>query len=324
MSTKTLNWASFLENQGAGENWFSGVRADIGAAFAAAVRWLDNENSVFIDAVKLNEIVHNAPLRATLRLPTQLALVKSIVLPISAQKHLTHIVENKIRQLTPFEPKDVYFGFERIGGGGKEFRIQIIAAPKQICKPYLSAARDRQIAVDGLIVEGADTVNILPPEERQNAQSAKAIQKLLKINGLLLAAMVALVFLGGGIRYGGAHLQAQQTAQSVTEIIQTRRDVQKIVGDARELRDLTLSAPNTPLLINALADAIDETAWLDRVTLNRETIEIQGYAANAAEILYIVDELPHFSDARFKSAISRDAKSGKERFQIRAVLTEAS
>ena len=208
MSTKTLNWPRFLENQSAGENWFTGVCADIGSAFAAAMRWLDNENSVLIDAVKLNEIVHNAPLRATLQLPTQLALVKTIVLPISAQKHLTNIVENKIRQLTPFEPKDVYFGYERIGGGGKEFRIQIIAAPKQICTPYLRTAHDKQIAVDGLVVERAETVNILPPEERQNAQSTKTIQKLLKINGLLLAAMVALIFLGGGLRYGGAHFQA--------------------------------------------------------------------------------------------------------------------
>ncbi len=322
MSTKTLNWRGFLDSDGDG--WINNARADVSAACSSALRWLDSENSVTIHAEKLNEIVHNAPLRATLRLPAHHALVKTIVLPMSAQKHLASIVENKIRQLTPFEPRDVYFGYQRVGGGGKEFRVQIIAAPKQACQPFLSAARDRSIAVDGITVESAEEVNILPPEERENAQSTQVIQKLLKINGLLLAAMAALIFIGGGLRYGLAHWQAQQAAGAVTEVIQMRRDVQKIVAGSRGLSEHLNAAPDVPLLMNTLAAAIDESAWLDRVTISGETVEIQGYAENAAEILFVVDELPQFSDAGFKSAISRDSKSGKERFQIRATITGAS
>jgi len=322
MSTETYNWREFLENLLNGNGLFGGVIADIRAAVFNLARWFDNENTIKIDATKLNEIVHQGALRATLVLPAQLALIKPISLPASAHKHLSNIVENKIRQLTPFEPKDVYFGYERLGSQGKEFKIRLIAAPKQICEPYMNTAKERQIAIDGLIVDGAQSVNILPIEERQNTNSTESVRKLLKINGLLLALVFALIFGGGGIRYGVANLQAKQAASTVTEVIQARREVQKYTAATKELQRLTADAPNIALMLNALAATIDATAWLDRVTVNKETIEIQGYAQNAADILYLVDELPYFSDASFKSAISPDQKSGQERFQIRATLTE--
>jgi len=314
---------------GSSESRFSGVslakpRADISAAVAACLNWVDGDDAVAINADELKEIVSNRPIRAHLLLPAKHALIQTVSLPLTAQKHLADILENKIRQLTPFEPKDVFYGYERIGGRTKELTVKIVVAPKKACLTYLNTARDHQISVDRLEVNGAAGINILPADERDAARSASTTNRLIKLNGILLIALLALILLGGGLRYAFASAQASKAASSVTEVLQARREVLKISTASQELQTLQASAPDITAILNSLAQSIDETAWLDQVTINNNTIEIQGYAETAADVLFAVDQLPEISDAAFKSAISRDKTSGKERFQIRANLASKS
>ena len=72
-------------------------------------------------------------------------------------------------------------------------------------------------------------------------------------------------------------------------------------------------------IINTMAAIIPKDAWVKNITIKHDTIEIEGYAAIASELIPVLEQSPMFKDVSFKSTIVKD-KEGKERFKIGMTL----
>ncbi len=76
-------------------------------------------------------------------------------------------------------------------------------------------------------------------------------------------------------------------------------------------------------IINTLALIIPKTAWIKNIICKNGTVEIEGYADSASEIIPVLEQSPMFRDVKFKSTIVKD-RSGKERFKIGMSLIDIS
>ncbi len=327
MASETLRSVNIGRLSTPGRRLIENAWRDIGAAADAIARAAAGEASLRVRADALGEVAADmaadGPARACLVLPADVALTQRFMIPRAGAKHLAGIVQNKIRQLTPFEPDEVCAGWRRAPGGKGDLAVDLVVAPRQACEAALSAARARNLVVDRLEAEGAPGVDILPAPERGKAPAGRRTRRLVRANLFLLAALGVVVFGGGGLRYATASLRAAHAAERADAVISARREAQRIAAGSADLQAVAAGAPDIARLLNALAGALDDGAYLDRAAVDREEILIEGFSDNAADVLFAVDESPFFRDAAFQSAIKRNPETGRERFQIRAELERA-
>ena len=73
----------------------------------------------------------------------------------------------------------------------------------------------------------------------------------------------------------------------------------------------------SPLLdiLKDLSNIIPKSAWISSFTFSEKGVELEGYADSASELIPLLEASPHFTDAVFRSAITK-SREGKERFKI--------
>jgi general secretion pathway protein L len=94
-----------------------------------------------------------------------------------------------------------------------------------------------------------------------------------------------------------------------------RTELNEIENSLQHLNRLRHNNRSKLEIINTLAMIIPRTAWIKNITCKNGTVEIEGYADTASEIIPVLEQSPMFSDVSFKSTIVKD-RSGKERFKI--------
>ncbi|MCD6184297.1 MAG: pilus assembly protein PilM [Deltaproteobacteria bacterium] len=105
----------------------------------------------------------------------------------------------------------------------------------------------------------------------------------------------------------------------ITKIDKIRKeytDIEQKLVHINKLKEDNKSALN---IINTMAAVIPKDAWVKNITLKHDTVEIEGYATIASELISVLEQSPMFKDVSFKSTIVKD-KKGKERFKIGMTL----
>ncbi len=100
-----------------------------------------------------------------------------------------------------------------------------------------------------------------------------------------------------------------------------RTELNEIENSLQHLNRLRHNNRSRLEIINTLATLIPRTAWVKNITCKNGTVEIEGYADTASEIIPVLEQSPMFSDVSFKSTIVKD-RNGKERFKIGMSLAE--
>ncbi len=298
------------------------VRADIDAALTACRQWLyRTKNSVLpIEDIAASAGGREGDQGVCLQLPATHGLVQRLSLPGSARRHLDNIIENKIRALTPFEPEDVYFGYSSTAAGSGALAVTLAAAPKDTCAQAVATATKKGFKVTAVAIAGATEINIAPTALCDNRYKNQSLQRLLKINAVLLASAFLVVFGGGAARLIWAEALARDAGSRATEALEARTEALALQKKAEPIYALQRKNLALGAVLNGLAANVSDDAWFDRVTIDAEKVDLQGYATAASDVLATVDAMPAIEEAAFRASVTRDTTSGQERFQIRARL----
>lgn len=160
-------------------------------------------------------------------------------------------------------------------------------------------------------------INLLPPRYRK-----KASRTGLYVFSALAVVIVLLVLAWGAGSYHQekAYLAQLEEAQSQLEI-----DVNRIREITAEYEGIearieylnTLEQGDTQVLdiLRELTRLIPETAWLRRFSYSEKSVEIEGYADTASELITLLEDSPIFKDVSFLSGITK-SREGKETFRI--------
>ena len=100
-----------------------------------------------------------------------------------------------------------------------------------------------------------------------------------------------------------------------------QRQLQELVQPGEEFLRLRSSTPLAVAVLNELTRVLPDNTWLERVEVNKGRVRLQGESDQAAILLALFEDSNMFSDARFSSTITRNARSERDRFGIEATIT---
>ncbi len=92
------------------------------------------------------------------------------------------------------------------------------------------------------------------------------------------------------------------------------------VAQTRAIENFATSRPLRSQVLNTLARLLPDSAWLTEISIDRDVVEIAGFAKPAAELVSIFEKSEIFADPEFTSAITKDADRDRERFSLRVQL----
>jgi Tfp pilus assembly protein PilN len=164
-------------------------------------------------------------------------------------------------------------------------------------------------------------LNLLGKEENRGGRTPWTVTILLIVG--ILAAMIP---------YGLVPLKMEERRlQEIERQITLRRDdarkvealkkeMEGLSAEIEEIKRFKESKPMALTVVKELTTILPKTVWLTRAHVSEETIDIEGYAQSATEILPRLEQSPLFKKVEFTSPTIKDSRMNSDRFLIRMEL----
>jgi len=144
------------------------------------------------------------------------------------------------------------------------------------------------------------------------------------VTAALLAALLAL-----GVLYLIAPLRIEErrlgeidrrvaaVRGEVRKVEALKKEVDALEREVTTIRDFKREKPMALRILRELTVGLPKSAWLTRVRVTETTVEIEGYAASATELLPKLEASPLLKKVEFASPTFRDVRLNSDRFVIK-------
>ncbi len=268
-----------------------------------------------------------------LLLPAACVLRKQLQLPQAAEQDLRGALGFEMDRQTPFRQEQVYYDYRVLSRNrpNNKLEVELIALPRADLDARLNQLGTLKLhprTVDLRDAHGLPAgYNLLPGELRQT--SARPSQRA---GSALLAALSVILLLAS--LYAPLLRQELQLRQLAQELNQSRQNLATIAEWQRQRDTLLLRArflaekrsvqPTTISLLHELTLLLQDDSWLERLTRKKGTLQLQGQAQNPSSLIRTIESSRHFSQARFRSPVTHDDLTGRDRFHIEVALEDKS
>lgn len=261
-------------------------------------------------------------------IPHERALSKIVTLPQAARHELDRILRFEIGRQFPFSAERAYFAYRQAGEvqASGPIRLEVTAVPREvisdICEELQRAGlRPRAIlAASGLSHHKLP----LPVDDLRRGGARRTILDRALIGAVALAAAAALLSPVVYQRMRLAELDRElatlkpRAEAALTRQTQQREDAGRIAAVLHAARD----RPPAVALVNELSRALPDGSWLISLRLSGREIVIDGLSPSAAATALALEQSPSFAGVAFRSAITRDASTGLEHFQLALTVSD--
>lgn len=266
-----------------------------------------------------------------LALPRALVTIQDDELPLAAAENLNDVVGFEMDRLTPFRQDEVYFHASVLNRDSEQQKLTIAltASPRATVDTLLARARAWGLAVDCVdVATGSNSflkgINLLPAASGSATRVVgRAVTVGLLLGLVLLVGLAVSIPLDRKERFAEALRQEVLLARkklaavrNLTDEIQTLEESNRYVADVRR---------NTALVSQVLEDMarlLPDDTWLSQLRVIEDRLEMTGYSQDAAQLIAVFDESPLFDEPKFRSPVTRDQRSGVERFSLSLKLAE--
>jgi general secretion pathway protein L len=111
--------------------------------------------------------------------------------------------------------------------------------------------------------------------------------------------------------------QIMMRKEEVKKVEKVRKEADALASEISTINDFKAARPMALNLIKELTTILPKSAWLTRLRITETTVELEGYANSATELLPLLEASKYFVKAEFASPTFRDARLNSERFSIR-------
>lgn len=103
----------------------------------------------------------------------------------------------------------------------------------------------------------------------------------------------------------------------VKKVEALKKEVDALEGEISTINDFKKGKPTALHILKELTTILPKNAWLTRVRVTDTTVEIDGYAAAATELLSKLEASPYLKKVEFASPTFRDVRLNSDRFVIK-------
>lgn len=124
-------------------------------------------------------------------------------------------------------------------------------------------------------------------------------------------------------RLKGIDRQIMLRKDDVRKTEAIKKEADTLNGEISTINNFKENRPMALNIIKELTAILPKTAWLSRLRITTNTVEIEGYAASATELLPKLEAAKYFKKAEFASPTFRDARQNADRFNIKVEIESA-
>ena len=266
-----------------------------------------------------------------LRMPAAHALRKTLSLPRAAAGNLRQVLTFEMDRQTPFSADQVYFDF-LVGAesSSETIAVELVACPRGEVDAAVERAKAWGIRPD--IVDIGDIagreaprparINLLPREAGRpaGAGTTRLVAALAVVAVVLAAAAIYLPL--DRQRRAAEEMQAEAAKARVgaLAVAKLRETITELADGARFLSERKRTSPGVVETLDALTRLLPDDTWIQQLRINGDEVRVTGFSAAASSLIGLIEQSARFTGARFRSSVTRDARTKSERFTISAKI----
>ena len=268
-----------------------------------------------------------------LRIPEHLTIKQDIFLPIAAEANLRQAITYELDRYTPFNKDQVYFDF--IKGEKKKNSTHIHAILIVVKKTTLDEMYDACLS-SGLTPHFSDSVaqpvvsgekssryNLLPSELCQKANKIPLFIMLGSLFVTLLLFAVLLFYplysLDTGIDKLKHHKRLVE--KIALEIEGSKKGIDYLYQATQKVIDKKNEFPSMIEAINTATRVLKDDTWVSQLRYVRKNLQLTGQSSSASSLISSLEKTKIFHNAKFISPVTKDNRTGMERFKISTEVT---
>ena len=265
-----------------------------------------------------------------IELPTDLALVRNLDLPLVSDTDLRDAVALDLRESNPFEPSDLAWGYRATAGSAGHLDVTVVLASRQSVTQYLQ--RPESVAAASLSPEIWVMTDDGHPVVLQGFGEGARARRVNRSRWLGYALVIAGFFLGAAIAVTPTvqlrvrTLQAvaayQALQQRAAPAIAQREALARGRDDIASLKEVMGDHVDPLLAVDMLTQLIPDDTWLQRVQVHGMRITLTGQTPNAAALMNSLSGHAGLQDVQAPSAATR-APGNRENFVLEFTVAPA-
>ena len=276
--------------------------------------------------------LHEQQAKHILVVPGKLLLKKILSFPSAAEPDLREALGFELSRRTPFSQEQAYYDYQIIEHDKQTNKLQLefYVVPRQNIDPLLSLLKGWNVKIDALkpVSTHPDEINInlLPENQRvnENMRTDVVSASLATAVFVLLIAVLYLPLVQQTQQLDSLERDVQANRKAAIAL-QKSKDEKRIITDQINFLDNkhknTLSSIE---LFDEITKIIPDDTWLTRLIIKNEELQIQGESSNASSLIQIVESSPQFAETQFRSPVTQNNVSGKDKFHLSAKLITIS
>ena len=267
--------------------------------------------------------------QVVVRLPAGEVLSRTLSLPAAAEANLHQVVGFELDRFTPFTPEQVYYDARVVERNPATKRLQV--ALTVALRPAVDSLLER-IAGMGIqphaisVIDGDDSVNLLPPEKRPRKNGARfRLQWILVALLLVLVLAVAAVPLWQQRTLVISLLPKVDAAQVRAErVLALRKQLESSIESAGFLVQKKQQTPLAIDIIGELTRILPDNTYVEQLNLKDGTVQVRGQSQQASALIGLVERSELFRNVTFLSPVTADRRTGRDRFFLSAQIVRES
>lgn len=261
-------------------------------------------------------------------IPDSLVLRAPVQLPAVAAQHINRVIDHQLPQLTPFAPDQVYVAHQRQPSDPETLRLELQLVPKALVDIPLMQLRRWGLecqTLRPLSMAQRSGYSLLPPAPVSQRPLRQLNRLLLASNLLLLLALSALPLWQKQQQIHTLEAERNQLRASAEAVLETRQQLDLLIQVQQQLQQRRDQPGQHLPTLASLTEQLPDSAWLNQLSWQQNTLTLQGEADNASALISQLDQAGGFSQVEFGTPVTRNPDNGKERFSINLQLnTEAT
>ncbi|MCI0400775.1 MAG: PilN domain-containing protein [Gammaproteobacteria bacterium] len=280
----------------------------------AALQWLKDKSEADAEIILL--------------VPKKMVLEKSLMLPGAAEENLRQVLGFEMDRKTPFTPDKVYYDYSIVDRDkeGQQIQVELYLTLREQIDPLLNAIRSWDIALQAISITDGESrncnLNLLDPRDRP-VHKNKANQTVFTLAVLAFVLFIAVLWvpvIKKDQRISNLEAELLESRNVAMRIQTLREERDTIIEKTRFLAAQRADQITAVELLNELTRIIPDDTWLTQLVINAGEIQLQGESKAASSLIQAVESSDFFTDAKFRSSVTKNNITNKDRFHLSARL----
>lgn len=258
-----------------------------------------------------------------------LALTKVLELPLAAEENLTQVLSYEMDRQTPFGVDDVYFDYQILSRHPqtKRLTLRLGVVPRKIIDEVLALVQDwnPRPATPGQIrpnQEWDGRTLTFSPQGYGHSVAARINAGLAAANLILLAAVLAVPLYQQQTTLAQLRMDLEKAKLAAEKTTALQHRIDQLSEEMRFLTERKEQWPSVVEVLNELTQLLPDSTWLNRLEIKEGEVHLQGISNAASSLIAPIERSEMFDDVRFRSPVTQDARSNRERFHLSAHIVQ--